>query len=880
MIQPMKQTVILLTTIITITSSWIQLLCCITSNNIIVVEAWSITKVRIPSFRRKHIDNNNMIRNRQHSSIISSSSSSDNNNKSIIQGDGGEKRKRFKKAKEIMKVPFRITKRKQRQQHELLLQSTATTNTTIGEEHHLLFLNDNKINNDDDYDTTMLENDEQQSSDNIVNSREESDKIISNNIEDIILMNQDHDNNDDIKNGSNDILKDIIGVKNDNNNNNNNNSNEKKKLSTFYEVKAPSYQAIIDEIIQSNWNKTSIASKTNVMKQSKRAKVITNIEELRSAVLDQGILLQDLEFNVTSFQSSTKNDKPKYMTTPKKQRKIDHEIPFDHEVIKLIEKRFKTNSKPSARASDDTAHLSLSIEGGGMRGAVSAGMASAIVVLGLTDTFDSIYGSSAGSVIGAYMVSRQMCIDVYTQVLTAAKTKFVCKTRLISSLASNLLDQALNNTIFSKNLDPAMNISFVLDNIMDPEHGLRPLDMETFRLNDQKQQLRIVTSCMRGGRMETHCLGSRTMDFFDTIHNETGAILERATTMVDGKRHGLFACLETSMTVPAATGPPLPLLRNKDIGTNLTTRCFDAFCYEPIPYRSAVEEGATHVLVLKSRPEGNPIGTTPGLFEKVFAPMYFDANEMPEVSKYFENGGQQYIYAEDYLTLDEGKKSKTDKVKVPPRKILYGVERDEEAKSLIENRDEWKTAHLLPISVPSGTPELSTLSVDTIEVLEAVQHGFATAFDLLAPSTGIELNSHLNGKRVAELIFASNVTAGGNYILQNPISIAGDPIMSQNHEIQKQQHNMSMMSLQNEQDNDKFEPFFPSQSTLQQKLSPTVTTTTNNNNMNQSKTENKNKSMNHCPKEDSFHLLERLPGLSNGKMNSLSSGLYHHISKK
>jgi hypothetical protein len=31
---------------------------------------------------------------------------------------------------------------------------------------------------------------------------------------------------------------------------------------------------------------------------------------------------------------------------------------------------------------------------------------------------------------------------------------------------------------------------------------------------------------------------------------------------------------------------------------------FDAFCYEPIPYRSAVKDGATHVLALRSRPEG------------------------------------------------------------------------------------------------------------------------------------------------------------------------------------------------------------------------------------------------------------------------------------
>jgi predicted acylesterase/phospholipase RssA len=79
-----------------------------------------------------------------------------------------------------------------------------------------------------------------------------------------------------------------------------------------------------------------------------------------------------------------------------------------HPVLQLIQKRVETKSLPGARDKNDTAILALSIEGGGMRGAVSAGMAAAISCLGLADAFDSIYGSSAGSVIGAYLISRQM----------------------------------------------------------------------------------------------------------------------------------------------------------------------------------------------------------------------------------------------------------------------------------------------------------------------------------------------------------------------------------------------------------------------------------------------------------------------------------------
>lgn len=41
--------------------------------------------------------------------------------------------------------------------------------------------------------------------------------------------------------------------------------------------------------------------------------------------------------------------------------------------------------------------IALAIEGGGMRGCVAAGMAAAISELGLLESFDAVYGASAGS---------------------------------------------------------------------------------------------------------------------------------------------------------------------------------------------------------------------------------------------------------------------------------------------------------------------------------------------------------------------------------------------------------------------------------------------------------------------------------------------------
>ena len=69
-------------------------------------------------------------------------------------------------------------------------------------------------------------------------------------------------------------------------------------------------------------------------------------------------------------------------------------------------------------------------------------MVAAIIVLGIFDMFDSIYGSLTGSVLGVYIVPRQMCVNVYTEVLTAAKTKLLSNGQLLSFIAREGLDHA------------------------------------------------------------------------------------------------------------------------------------------------------------------------------------------------------------------------------------------------------------------------------------------------------------------------------------------------------------------------------------------------------------------------------------------------------
>lgn len=459
---------------------------------------------------------------------------------------------------------------------------------------------------------------------------------------------------------------------------------------------------------------------TPIKKTSKKP-IIQNAHSLRTKVLDEKVPLKDLnvQLDVGSYTVSQM---------------------LSHEVLQILSQRFKEQSTPGFRKDDH--HVALAIEGGGMRGSVSAGMAAAIASLGLADAVDSIYGSSAGSVVGAYLVSRQMCMDVYVNILTNAKRQFVCTRRLVRSLAAAGVDMIMPSELASR-ATPGMNISFVLDGIMDHEHGIRPLDLERFMENNVRQPLRIASSYSHNGTLGTRAFG--THDFHD---------------------RNLYKCLQASMTVPGATGPPVKVPIGKEEISH-----FDAFCFEPLPYRSAVQDGATHVLCLCSRPEGFQPKCVPGVYELGIAPLYFKSHGMPEAVSFFDRGGQQYIYAEDLLTLEEGKRAgiqNTGPVVIPPPEVLYGGPNDSQNPV---NRDNWNQAHVFPLKVPMGTPELPTLEQDKEAVLEAVRGGYAAAFDLLAPVIGLDI--HLTGEDVAQMIFPNQDTCGS---WQEQLWIKGDAI--------------------------------------------------------------------------------------------------------
>jgi len=76
-----------------------------------------------------------------------------------------------------------------------------------------------------------------------------------------------------------------------------------------------------------------------------------------------------------------------------------------HPVVEIIRRRRAEGSRPGER--HDGRRVALAIEGGGMRGVVSAGMTAALEQLGLRDSFDELHGASAGAFNAAFLLADQ-----------------------------------------------------------------------------------------------------------------------------------------------------------------------------------------------------------------------------------------------------------------------------------------------------------------------------------------------------------------------------------------------------------------------------------------------------------------------------------------
>ena len=220
-----------------------------------------------------------------------------------------------------------------------------------------------------------------------------------------------------------------------------------------------------------------------------------------------------------------------------------------HEVLRALAARCRTGSRPLAR--DDGLRIALIIEGGGMRGVISAGMALALDELGLVPAFDAVYGASAGAITGAWLLSRPEGLRGWAE---PAYTKILIRrTALLRGR-------------------PVADVRALIEDLYQTTF---PMDFAA-----------VLASPVEFHPLATDAATGQSTDLRPLIGNPAE----------------LRLALRASAAMPLLAGPPVEFAGR---------RFYDAGVSESIPYRTALTQGATHLLILRSRPAPQTVSHRP-----------------------------------------------------------------------------------------------------------------------------------------------------------------------------------------------------------------------------------------------------------------------------
>lgn len=206
-------------------------------------------------------------------------------------------------------------------------------------------------------------------------------------------------------------------------------------------------------------------------------------------------------------------------------------------VLQVILDRVARGSRPGER--DDGHVVCLAVEGGGMRGAVSAGMCVVLEAAGAVSAFDRIYGVSAGALNGWATAVGQAALGA-THYQDAVSHRVIDRTRALRR-------------------QPVIDFELLFEELIATR---KPLSFE--RLSSGPEFRALATS------LETMSL--RVLQGFADAEEVRQAV-------------------RASASLPRLVGAP-PVFRGE--------RMTDGALIEPIPFETPVAEGATHVLVLRS----------------------------------------------------------------------------------------------------------------------------------------------------------------------------------------------------------------------------------------------------------------------------------------
>ena len=273
-----------------------------------------------------------------------------------------------------------------------------------------------------------------------------------------------------------------------------------------------------------------------------------------------------------------------------------------HPVLRVLLERARAASRPGAR--DDGHLVCLAVEGGGLRGAVTSGMCVVLEAAGLVPSFDRIYGVSAGALNGGATAAGQAALSA-THYQDAVRRGVIDRKRPLRGR-------------------PVIDYDLLFEVLIGAR---KPLSFEGLAHGPEFRA--IATS------LET--LSRRVLaDFADADE--------------------LLQAVRASGSLPRLCGTP-PMFRGE--------RMVDGGLVEPIPYETALADGATHVLVLRSRPAGYQQPSLQAVCDSLAL------RDRPELAEALKKG--QGIYRRQAAELSSGRHgARLFQVAVPDGTRLVG----------------------------------------------------------------------------------------------------------------------------------------------------------------------------------------------------------------
>ena len=303
-----------------------------------------------------------------------------------------------------------------------------------------------------------------------------------------------------------------------------------------------------------------------------------------------------------------------------------------HPVLELIHERMAAGSLPGERT--DGRRLALAIEGGSSRGTYSSGMVLAMDELAVLPAFDDVYGSSAGALNGAWLLCGRSATGVRTWWNPEVMR------RIINPL------QALRGRA-------VIDLEYLVHQVYSV---LEPMDFPAILANPVAFHP-LATDADTGESTDLHPY----LDDVDAVK----------------------LALAASSCMPVLAGPPIAMAGHRFV---------DAGVAEPIPFRTALDQGATDVLVLRTR-RADEIPARPPRVQDVVVPRFL-RRQAPGTIAAWHDTYRRDVEDEEILASD-------------PR--------------------------ILSIRPPVGAPDVTALERDPEVLRKAVDLGKEAVRDVLAP---------------------------------------------------------------------------------------------------------------------------------------------------